>query len=42
MCGVLDVVDVLPPPAQALLIDDGTTWPDQAVRKLALGRLAER
>jgi hypothetical protein len=42
MCGVLDVVDVLPPPAQALLIGDGTTWSDQAVRRLALGRLAER
>jgi hypothetical protein len=42
MCGVLDAVDVLPPPAQALLIDDGITWSDQAVRQLALGRLAER
>ena len=42
MCGVLDAVDVLPPPAQALLIDDGITWSDHAVRLLALGRLAER
>jgi hypothetical protein len=41
-CGVLDAVDVLPPSAQALLIDDGITWSDQAVRQLALGRLAER
>jgi hypothetical protein len=42
MCGVLDAVDVPPPPAQRLLIDDGITWSDQAVRKLSLGRLAER
>jgi hypothetical protein len=40
--GLLDSVGELEPVAQQWLIDVGTRWPDQAVRLLALGLLAER
>lgn len=42
VCGVLDSIDAPPPAAQRLLIDIGITWPDHAVRLLALGLLADR
>ncbi len=41
VAGLLDGVDSLPPPVQALLIHQAIRWPHQTVRQLGLGLLAD-
>ena len=42
MAGLLDGFDSLPPPVQALLVQQAIRWPEHAVRRLGLGLLADR
>jgi uncharacterized protein YjeT (DUF2065 family) len=42
VAGLLDAIDALTPPAQELLIQQATKWPDNAVRTLGLKLLAAR
>jgi hypothetical protein len=42
IAGLLDVIDVLGPPTQELLIEEATRWPNHSVRRLALGLVVER
>lgn len=40
--GLLDAIAVLTPAAQAFVINEAASWPDQVVRRLALSVIAER
>ena len=42
MAGLLDAIESLVPPAQALVLEAATTWPNQAVRLSALELVARR
>ncbi len=42
MTGLLDRIDVVPPDAQAVLVDRATVWPQQDVRRLAFELVARR
>lgn len=40
--GLLDAIDTLPSRAQGLMVETAIDWPDQAVRLLGFGLLADR
>lgn len=42
VAGLLDVIELFAPPAQVLLIEEATRWPDHAVRRLGLALFAGR
>ncbi len=42
MLGLLDVVDILKPSVQELLIEKSVRWPNHSVRRLGIGLVAER
>ena len=42
MSGLLDAIDALTAATQRLLIDAAVEWPNEAVRRLGLARIADR